>query len=955
MSQQYHRTVSEVDVTNTDGSQPDIAAVARTTRRFDWAAVDPRLTRRLLVAGYEAASRHDEVDLLADLPDGRLALQATRSLGRPPSLHHMPALFEVLRDRWLPTLPQDELDFIIWDLQLTLSGPDRSMLPATKAERLAFLARRRGTDNFHRLVRAHFVRRHKVEGEAAPTTTTRQRGSGLAELIGTGALERRQPYPHQSDAWDQLTSLAEQTSDRNRRGLVVLPTGAGKTFTAVSWLLRRLGDDPTLRVLWIADRQELVEQAALAFAEHAGTMPPDATRRLHVVHGGASPASVLGGDEVDVVCTTRQYLMGQGLDAAGEARLRAFFSRPCVVVVDEVHHAVSPSYRRLLNFIWDVAPRTSTLGLTATPWPSGHSMTQLLHQMFPTEVIKVEVREMVKTGVLARPVFHTVCTGQHVKVDRDELKQAVGRDIPASVLSRLDRLSRNEFIVNTWLSRQDEWGKTLVFACSIEHADRLGAIFGDAGVQTTVVHSASEVDRSRALREFRAYRGACVLVSVGMLLEGVDVPDARTAFLARPTTSRIVMRQMIGRVLRGPAAGGEDLAHIVDVRDRWDDDIDVLAPVEVPIEGATLENTESDDRRHLPPVRADDGEPIGEDVIRRIEKAYAEIRTRVPFPHVAALSSTQLVGFYALTDLNVPVFDHAQAAWEELVAWALGQATLDVRSAIDLFDDLPVPRPTRSDVDAVVQEVRSQQLEPVLAEVRHTFSVRRVAETLFATGAMTEREKVDWLRVRYESSLARSSYPSFQGFCEAVQHELLGLTGAIVNVGDPESPGTTHVGSSDLPRLTRRPSRDLAPIFSLTVKQGRSLLDEAGEWDYWGLLDRRFLPKVSWTRRPAKSTFAYWTPRISGRGRGRPQVFVNRQLQAPASQVSDELLAFLLWHELCHHLLPAHGHDAEFRRLEAMWTDFARLDHTLDTLGERFDLTWGRPESSQTQPAAAEA
>jgi hypothetical protein len=330
-------------------------------------------------------------------------------------------------------------------------------------------------------------------------------------------------------------------------------------------------------------------------------------------------------------------------------------------------------------------------------------------------------------------------------------------------------------------------------------------------------------------------------------------------------------------------------------------------------------------------------------VLRRIEKAYAEIRTRVPLPHAAALSSTRLVGFYALTDLNVPVFGHALAAWEELVSWALGQSKLGVRSPIDLFNDLPVPRPIRADVDAVVQEVKSQQVVPVLVEVQHTFSVRLIAEDLLAASAMTELEKVAWLRVRYESSLGRSAYPSFQGFNEAVQHELLGLTGAIVNQADPESPRPVPLGLAERPHLTRRPSRDLTPIFRYAVMTGRRLLEDAGEQEYWALLDRNFLPKVDWTRRPAKSTLAYWTPRISGKSRGAPQIFVNRQLQAPASQIPDELLAFLLWHELCHHVLPAHGHDAEFRRLETMWPDFARLDRDLDTITERFDLAWETP------------
>lgn len=96
-------------------------------------------------------------------------------------------------------------------------------------------------------------------------------------------------------------------------------------------------------------------------------------------------------------------------------------------------------------------------------------------------------------------------------------------------------------------------------------------------------------------------------------------------------------------------------------------------------------------------------------------------------------------------------------------------------------------------------------------------------------------------------------------------------------------------------------------------------------------------PRVGWARTPLKATFAYWIPRISGRAKGQPEIRANGMLQAPATQVSDDLLAFLLWHEHCHHVLPGHGHDAEFNRLLHLWPESARLYNDLDQLAEKFD------------------
>lgn len=918
----------------------DSIPVMRTSLRFDWSEVDEGLLKRLLVSAYEADGRSEDVLLLRRQSGAGLVKQAHRSLGRPPNARHMDSMVDVLRDHWLSTLNPDELDAIIWDLQLGMRGPDRIAEPRTKAEKVEFLRGRRRTDTYKLNLRAAFIRAHKTEmaidGSSAGQS---RRQSGVVELVGLGAHDRRSPFPHQVAAWRSLDDMASSQPFEQRSGLVVLPTGSGKTFTLVVWLLRRMQEEPRTRVLWIADQQELVDQAARTFEEQAAYLPPDLFRRLRVVHGAASAATTLGDPELDVACVTRQSLLGRQLDAGARARLREFLTRPTVVVVDEAHHAVSKTYRELLQLIRSIAPTTIFVGMTATPWPSGFGMTKALNDLFPILLAEVQVRDLVKSGVLARPVFHTVHTGEVVRLDPAELRQMVGRDVPPSVLRRLDRRERNATIVNTWSSRSVEWGKTLVFACDIEHADHLGELFTAEGADVTVVHSRAEIERSGALHRFRTQPGPSVLVSVGMLLEGVDVPDARTAFLTRPTTSRILMRQMVGRILRGEAGGGEDIAHVVDLRDRWDADVDVLAPVEVPGLVSEVSEADVDQPYVLPPVLDEmSGEPLGEDVLRSIARAYGELRSFAPLPHTAALASTTLIGFYELGDLNVPVFEHAKDAWVELISLNLRGLPTGSRSPLELFGDLPVPRPVKRDVDSVVDFVRSQQVEPVFVEVRSSVSVRRFAQELLDLEALTEREKIAWLRERYESTLARSAYFSFQAFYEAVQQKVLGHSGIPGSGPDPESPISSASEARSLPRLAKRASRDLQPLLNSAVVEARAILEDAGESDYVWLLRREYLPAVEWTKRPVKSTFAYWAPRISGKGKGSPFIRVSRCLKAPATQISDDLLRFLLWHELCHHLMPVRGHDAEFRRLESMWPNFARLDAELDTLHERFDI-----------------
>ena len=107
-------------------------------------------------------------------------------------------------------------------------------------------------------------------------------------------------------------------------------------------------------------------------------------------------------------------------------------------------------------------------------------------------------------------------------------------------------------------------------------------------------------------------------------------------------------------------------------------------------------------------------------------------------------------------------------------------------------------------------------------------------------------------------------------------------------------------------------------------------------------LDTTDVPQFLWTDHPIKNAWAYWSLPTTGKSKGKPIIRVNRALQAPATQVSDDVLMYLLYHEMLHHLLPGQGHDAEFRRLEALWPNADELDRRLDTLHEEFDINAAR-------------
>lgn len=926
-----------------------MAERTRTIRRFSWSAVDSDLVRALLIAVYESEGDDtDSLDVLRTLPDMETAEQAGEVFGsRVPVLWH-PVVVPILTRDWLDDLPAQEAESLATLVQLGLVGEARHqrIAGALQARALVRAHAAEPVTAIHVIRAFHDAHRVAETVPVGPPRGTVPRRRGALVLNGRAVPDARRPYEHQRAAWRGLDQLASLSAAR-RGGLVVLPTGAGKTFTMVHWLLRHLADDPAHRVLWLADQRELVDQAASAIEKQARSMPWGFRRAMRVVHGLAELPSAVADPDADVVCTTRQSLLGGGSHQS-RARLQALLSRPTLVVVDEAHHAVSRTYRDLITRIREIQPEAMVVGLTATPWPMGPGRVAMLRDTFPTTVADVHVRDLVADGILARPTFHTVDTKHTVALTAEEVKQAAAADLPPAVLARLNVASRNATVVDQWVRRRDLWGKTLVFAGSIDHADELTALFRAAGTDVDVVHTRSGEPPSDVIERFRERSGPCVLVSVGMLLEGVDVPDARTAILARPTTSRVVMRQMIGRVLRGPEGGGEAVAHVVDVRDSWGDDVDILAPVDVVIgEVAAVEDDEGG-RRRLPPIRdARTDEPVDEDLVRRIEEEYRRLAQDItPLPLVDA----ELVGFYDVDDTKVPVFDHTLPRWADLIAGRLGTKQPTFTSDLRHFEDLAAPRPVPSDVRAVVDYVRSTLQAPVLVPVRVRVSLRGVATAFAGAGAMTPLQARDWAQGQYESTLMRSAYPTFQAFWEALQQELLTVLEDVATGPEDVAP----YPAPGLPRLMRREDRSLDDLVAMTLQVGRLLLEDAGEAYYRELLRREHLPPVKWSSSRLRSAWGYWTVALVGARKGRPEIRINKTLQAPRTQISDELLMSLIWHELCHHLTPGRGHDAEFRRLEALWPGGSVLDHELDTLHERFDLGWG-PDPSEPVPTTAGA
>lgn len=407
----------------------------------------------------------------------------------------------------------------------------------------------------------------------------------LQECRGTPL--KKTPATHQKAALAALNDWYLHPSGKVDGGILVMPTGGGKTFTAAHFLCRGPLSDG-YKVLWLAHTHHLLEQAFHAFsADMVGQISePRSSLGVRVVSGtpGHYPPSDIRPTD-DVVLATLQTITrahSEGLDFLSQFLKSA--GAKLFIVFDEAHHAPAPSYRKLLVAIR--AKGALTLGLTATPTHTDPSKVGWLKKIFPQGILtQVRAASLIADGILARPNFERVPTSVVPAFSDADYGGWLGAfgDLPEGVVASLAKnAKRNAFIAQTYVKNRRRYGRTIIFTDRWYQCEaivealtargiRAGAVYSHREVQEPTVVARKRRDRAASAKVLDRFREGKldVIVNVRMLTEGTDLPDAQTVFLTRQTASQILLTQMVGRALRGPKFGGTVEAYIVSFVDQW--------------------------------------------------------------------------------------------------------------------------------------------------------------------------------------------------------------------------------------------------------------------------------------------------------------------------------------------------------------------------------------------------
>ena len=319
---------------------------------------------------------------------------------------------------------------------------------------------------------------------------------------------------------EALYALNNLRQDGGIKGIVQAATGIGKTFLAA---FDSQGFD---RVLFVAHRKEILEQAAKSFR----CIRPDKTAGFFM--------SEYKENDTDFVFASVATL-GQP-----EYLNSKYFDKEDFdyIVIDEFHHAVNKQYKNIIEYF---KPKF-LLGLTATPERmDGRDIFALCDYNVPYEI---NLAEGINKGMLAPFRYY----GIYDDTDYKKIEYNQGHYNIKSLNSAYIANTRRTDLIFMHYSKHKR-KRALGFCCSREHAEMMAKEFCKRGVKAASVYSGSQgryaVDREKALMELKT--GILeVIFSVDMFNEGVDVKSIDLVMFLRPTESPVVFMQQLGRGLR---------------------------------------------------------------------------------------------------------------------------------------------------------------------------------------------------------------------------------------------------------------------------------------------------------------------------------------------------------------------------------------------------------------------
>ena len=323
--------------------------------------------------------------------------------------------------------------------------------------------------------------------------------------------------------------------NKGEKKIVEACTGAGKTIIMSE--LCRLTDK---RVLIVVMSSELKEQTV---------------EKLKMVCSENVDVGCVQGiqDEVSnrIIVATRQ-----SLTSSKSTRIERMLSYGEFeyILLDECHVAVQQQ-KKIIDKV--ATKNTKCIGFSATPFNKD------LKKIYTDFIYKKDLFSMIKEKFLVPPRCFIV----ESDTDISKVKTVGGEFVQKDLDSVVNNVGRNDLIVNAYKEKCKDRKQTIVLATSIEHSNDLADSFKNNGIKAMSIDST--LDKNERENVFNKFKNGDinVITNVGICTTGLDIPSIDSLILARPTNSKSLFYQMVGRGLRlSPETNKKDCL-ILDIAD----------------------------------------------------------------------------------------------------------------------------------------------------------------------------------------------------------------------------------------------------------------------------------------------------------------------------------------------------------------------------------------------------
>lgn len=382
-------------------------------------------------------------------------------------------------------------------------------------------------------------------------------------------------FEHQRIAAAKVKNIFSSGGDRV---LLHMPTGSGKTRTSMNIITDYLRANENATVIWLANTEELCEQAAQEFEKAWSAL---GNRDITVSRFWGNYELDINNLEEGLLVTGLQKLINNSKGTVGRKFMANLANKVSFLVFDEAHQSVAPIYNDMVNILLNVGPPKKLLGLSATPGRSFGNIEEdmVLANFYHRKKVRLEVKGydnpidyLTDYGYLAKVNFislsHKNKNLVNLQTSSDNLNYR--KEYPKEILNKLaEDERRNLLLVNEAIRLTKHHKRIILFAPSVECSNVISFILQSKGIHSrSLTSNTDNTTRKNIISDFKNEEEIPkVLCNYGVLTTGFDAPKTSAAIIGRPTTSLILYSQMVGRAIRGINAGGNLDAEIITVID----------------------------------------------------------------------------------------------------------------------------------------------------------------------------------------------------------------------------------------------------------------------------------------------------------------------------------------------------------------------------------------------------